>query len=122
MTTYDIGVFGEEQAAKYLKKRKYKIVTRNFKTIFGEVDIIARNKKEIVFVEVKTRSSKSFATPAEFVDNEKISRITRVAEFFIKHYKCQLSPRIDVIEVYISITGDKYTVERINHLENVSVE
>jgi len=122
MTTYDIGVFGEEQAAKYLTKRKYKIVTRNFKTIFGEVDIIARNKKEIVFVEVKTRSSKSFATPAEFVDNEKISRITRVAEFFIKHYKCQLSPRIDVIEVYISITGDKYTVERINHLENVSVE
>ncbi len=122
MTTYDIGVFGEEQAAKYLKKSKYKIVTRNFKTIFGEVDIIARNKKEIVFVEVKTRSSKSFATPAEFVDNEKISRITRVAEFFIKHYKCQLSPRIDVIEVYISITGDKYTVERINHLENVSVE
>lgn len=122
MTTYDIGVFGEEQASKYLKKSKYKIVTRNFKTIFGEVDIIARNKKEIVFVEVKTRSSKSFATPAEFVDNEKISRITRVAEFFIKHYKCQLSPRIDVIEVYISITGDKYTVERINHLENVSVE
>ena len=122
MNTYDIGVFGEEQAAKYLKKRKYKIVTRNFKTIFGEVDIIARNKKEIVFVEVKTRSSKSFATPAEFVDNEKISRITRVAEFFIKHYKCQLSPRIDVIEVYISLTGDKYTVERINHLENVSVE
>ena len=122
MTTYDIGVFGEEQAAKYLKKRKYKIVTRNFKTIFGEVDIVARNKKEIVFVEVKTRSSKSFATPAEFVDNEKISRITRVAEFFIKHYKCHLSPRIDVIEVYISLTGDKYTVERINHLENVSVE
>ena len=122
MTTYDIGVFGEEQAAKYLKKRKYRIVTRNFKTIFGEVDIVARNKNEIVFVEVKTRSSKSFATPAEFVDNEKISRITRVAEFFIKHYKCQLSPRIDVIEVYISITGDKYTVERINHLENVSVE
>ena len=122
MNTYDIGIFGEEQAAKYLKKRKYKIVTRNFKTIFGEVDIIARNKKEIVFVEVKTRSSKSFATPAEFVDNEKISRITHVAEFFIKHYKCQLSPRIDVIEVYISLTGDKYTVERINHLENVSVE
>lgn len=122
MNTYDIGVFGEEQAAKYLKKRKYKIVTRNFKTIFGEVDIVARNKKEIVFVEVKTRSSKSFATPAEFVDNEKISRITRVAEFFIKHYKCQLSPRIDVIEVYISLIGDKYTVERINHLENVSVE
>lgn len=122
MNTYDIGVFGEEQAAKYLKKRKYKIVTRNFKTIFGEVDIVARNKNEIVFVEVKTRSSKSFATPAEFVDNEKISRITRVAEFFIKHYKCQLSPRIDVIEVYISLADDKYTVERINHLENVSVE
>ncbi len=122
MNTYDIGVFGEECAAKYLKKRKYKIVTRNFKTIFGEVDIIARNRNEIVFVEVKTRSTKSFASPAEFVDNEKISRIIRVAEFFMKHYKCKLSPRIDVVEVYLSINDDTYTVERVNHLENVSVE
>ena len=122
MNTYDIGVFGEERAAEYLKKRKFKIVARNFKIIFGEVDIIARNRKEIVFAEVKTRSSKSFASPAEFVDNDKIKRITRVIEFFMKHYKCKLSPRIDVIEVYISINDDKYTVERVNHLENVSME
>ena len=122
MNTNDIGIFGEERAAEYLKKRKYKIVTRNFKTIFGEVDIIARNKKEIVFVEVKTRSSNSFASPAEFVDSEKIGRIIRVSQFFMKHYKCTLSPRIDVVEVYISINDDKYTVERINHLENVSME
>ena len=122
MNTYDIGVFGEERAAEYLKKRKFKIVTRNFKTIFGEVDIISRNKNEIVFVDVKTRSSKSFASPAEFVDNEKLKRIARVTEFFMKHYKCKLSPRIDVIEVYISISNDKYTVERINHIENVSME
>ena len=122
MNTYDIGVFGEEYATGYLKKKKYKIVARNFKTVFGEVDIIARNRKEIVFVEVKTRSAKSYAAPSEFVDVEKLKKITRVIEFFMKHYKCTLSPRIDVIEVYISIESDKYTIERVNHLENISME
>ena len=122
-TTKKIGDNGEIQAENYLKKLGYKIIEKNWKySRIGEIDLIAKDKDTIVFVEVKTRSSKSFATPAEFVDNEKISRITRVAEFFIKHYKCQLSPRIDVIEVYISLIGDKYTVERINHLENISVE
>ena len=63
------GAFGEMAAAKFLRSKKYKILSVNYTTRFGEIDIIASNKKYLCFVEVKTRSeSGAIASPKEFVN------------------------------------------------------
>ena len=66
-----IGIDGEKAAEKYLKDKNYKIIDTNFRTRFGEVDIIAKDGEFIVFVEVKTRGEKSFGNPMEAVNYDK---------------------------------------------------
>ena len=62
------GAWGESVAAQYLVKKKFQIIATNFRCRFGEIDIIAANKKYLVFVEVKLRKSSKFANASEFVD------------------------------------------------------
>lgn len=109
-----LGIKGEKLTAKFLKKNKYKILLRNFTTNDGEIDIIARNNKYIVFVEVKTRSESSMLSPRFAVDSKKKARIIKTANIFLKKYKTDLQPRFDVSEVIINNDG-KMEVE---YLEN----
>ncbi|MDP4153339.1 MAG: YraN family protein [Bacillota bacterium] len=113
------GEFGEKACVEFLKKKKYKIITTNFSCNFGEIDIIASDKKELVFVEVKTRRRTDHGNPSEFVDIRKLSRMTRTAELFIKLYPSGLSPRFDVIEVIIGTNGDKFETLSINHIKGI---
>lgn len=88
---------------------------RNYKTKFGEVDIIAKNRDETVFIEVKTRLSKRFGLPVEAVNNLKQKKIINTSKIYMKQnriYTCKI--RYDVIEVYLS--GEK---SFINHIKNV---
>ena len=66
-----VGLKGEDIAAKYLEKHKYKVIERNFACRFGEIDIIAQDGKFIVFIEVKRRKSLKFGRPCEAVDLKK---------------------------------------------------
>ena len=112
----ETGKLGEDEVERYLIKNNYKIIERNFMCGFGEIDIIAKdlNRKEMVFVEVKTRNNKSYGVPAEAVDFYKKKHIIRSAKYFIHINKLQEEyTRIDVIEVYIS-KDRKY---KINHIE-----
>ena len=95
-----LGAWGEEQAARFLEKQKLKIVARNFMTPVGEVDIIARNRKELVFVEVKTRSSDAFGGPFAAVGPRKQRQILRAAQWYLADRKSRLQPRFDVIGVW----------------------
>jgi len=107
---------GEEECAKYLRKKKYKIIGANYRTRFGEIDIIAQKDGFVIFIEVKTRAEDSIAEPGEFVDFFKQSRIISTAELFLKTNRIELQPRFDVMEVtYNKISGK---VLRINHIEN----
>ncbi len=117
--SYEIGIFGEKAAMCYLKKQGYKIVTTNFKTLFGEIDIVARNKDTIVFIEVKARSNISMAEPKEYVDERKVAKIRKTAEYFMNRYNPGLSPSMDVIEVYISNENNTLSVSKINHLKEI---
>ena len=72
------GVLGEMQAVKYLRKKKYKIIDTNYRTRFGEIDIICEYENFIVFAEVKTRSENSIAQPMEFVDGKKQKNIINI--------------------------------------------
>lgn len=74
-----LGIKGEELAVKFLKKKGYRIISRNFKSPIGEIDIIAEDLGTFVFVEVKTRSDESFGYPFEAVNYKKREKLRRVA-------------------------------------------
>lgn len=111
------GLLGEEEAVKFLLKKKYKIYTTNFTTRFGEIDIICYNKKYIVFVEVKTRSNLQVGIPREFVTLSKQGKIKTTAMIFLSTFKKDLQPRFDIIEVYTE-NSSEFLVKEINHIEN----
>ena len=78
------GAYGEKKAVKFLKKRGYKIVAKNFRGKQGEIDIIAEKKrKQLVFVEVKYRATEGFGLPEEAVDIKKQKRIIDTAKYFL---------------------------------------
>lgn len=95
-----LGRIGETQAEKYLKKVGYKILEKNYKTRIGEIDIIASEEGIIVFVEVKTRSTNNYGSPAQAVDKNKQKKYQRVAqEYLIKTGQTDKNCRFDVVEI-----------------------
>ena len=95
-----LGQTGESLAAWYLKKNGYKIIEQNYRTPLGEIDIIAREKKIIVFVEVKSRRSNRFGNPKWAVTPQKQRKISRVALQYLKSTRqMNKSARFDVVAV-----------------------
>ena len=98
------GKEGEEEAVRFLKKLGYKIIDRNYKTKFGEIDIIALDSSTLVFIEVKKRKSLAFGKPEEAVDIKKQKKILKVAISYLKEKKIRDKDlRFDII----GITNDK---------------
>ena len=112
-----VGRFGEQSAAEYLKKKHYKIIGLNYSCRFGEVDIIAENKKYVVFVEVKLRKSDEFAEAKEFVTLSKQEKIIKTASLWLSQNETQLQPRFDVVEIYAPDGVNSKSI-KINHIEN----
>jgi putative endonuclease len=108
----NLGAWGEDQAVRYLEKKGHKIVACNLMTPVGEVDIVARTKKELVFVEVKTRRSNAYGAPAEAVGQRKQRQIIRAAQWYLAENRSSLQPRFDVIAVMPDTDGRA----RIEHL------
>lgn len=102
MNKKGLGAVGENSAADFLMKNKYKIIKRNFKTKFGEIDIIAGNNEYIVFVEVKTRTGIQYGLPCQAVNFKKQLVIGKVASMYLAQNRLSDQPcRFDVIEVLI---------------------
>lgn len=110
------GLRGEQLAARYLIKNKYRIISSNFATKLGETDIVAEDKdKTICFIEVKTRSPGQMLAPAEAVDYRKSENLKTNASAFLKMTKNESATvRFDIIEV---ILHDLFTAD-INHIKN----
>lgn len=111
------GAWGEALAAEYLRKKRYKIVAAGYHSRFGEIDLIARNRKFLVFVEVKLRKSADFAKAMEYVDKRKQDKIRVTASMYLEENPTQLQPRFDVIEIYAP-EGTATRHPEINHLED----
>ena len=95
-----LGVSGEVQAKEYLIKNKYKILECNYTTKLGEIDIIAKYKDIIVFVEVKARNTEKFGLPRESVNTFKQTKIKQVAtQYLLSHKLLNASVRFDVIDI-----------------------
>lgn len=106
------GRIGEVVARRYLVSIGMEIICTNYRTRFGEVDIIAKFENKIIFAEVKSRISRDYGCACEAIDFKKIKKITSVAKYYIlvnnlKNYEI----RFDVVEVY-------FDNQTINHIEN----
>lgn len=112
------GNLGEEIAVNFMSKSGYKIIDRNFRSKIGEIDIIALDKINIVFVEVKTRTSTKYGFPSDAVSLYKQSKIIKVAELYLSINKkfINLPARFDVIEVFLH--PYTYALDKINHIVN----
>ena len=113
------GKFGEALAVKYLKKQGYEILCVNYRTPLGEIDIIAKDKDTIVFVEVKSRSSSAYGSPKDAVTREKQRRISKNALHYLKK-TAQMNSRARFDVVAISSSNAKADVEIIKNAFDLS--
>lgn len=112
-----IGKSGEDEAEEYLEKLNYKILSRNFRCKSGEIDIIAKDKKEVIFIEVKTRTTLVCGTPSESVNVNKKRHIREAAKYYLyKENLYNVFCRFDVIEIYFL-----NNVCEISHIKNVDI-
>ena len=113
-----LGALGETVAAAHLEAQGLNVVDRNFRTRYGEVDLIAEDSGTLVFVEVKTRRSLAFGAPEESVTPRKRARLANVAAAYLQlHGLEQQNWRIDVVGVALQRTGPA----TINHVRAVEV-
>ena len=111
-----LGRRGEAAAARYLRRRGYKILARGDNFGPGELDLVALDRETIVFVEVKTRQSQEAGHPSEAVDQRKQRRLTLLAVTFLKRYSLLERPaRFDVVAV--TWPADRW-FPRIEHVKN----
>ena len=111
------GAWGESIALEYLKQKDYTIISTGFRSRFGEIDIIAKNKEYLTFTEVKTRKNANFAHAREYVGKDKQRKIIKTAVFWLGRRPTALQPRFDVIEIYAK-NGENTKDPQINHIEN----
>jgi len=100
VTRHDKGREGEFLAAEYLKQHGIKVVAQNFRCPIGEIDLIGRDGKTIVFVEVRSRSTANYGLPQESISRSKQRRLTRLAQWYLKRYGLEReSARFDVVAI-----------------------
>lgn len=104
-----LGAAGEKKARSYLRLYGWKILEKNYKNPFGEVDIIAQKGDVIAFIEVKTRLSENYGTPSQAVNERRKTRYIMGAKYYFINKEIDCTVRFDIIEI---LNG------KINHIEN----
>lgn len=114
-TTRAAGNRGEAETARYLRKKGYTLLASQWRCRFGELDLVARDRKGVIcFVEVKLRSVGAIGLPREFVDAGKQARLRSAAASYLSSHDLDAPARFDVAEVYAEKNGRL----RIEYLEN----
>ena len=96
----ELGTWGEAIAAEALRSQGFTVIEQNYRSRYGEIDIIAENREYLVFAEVKLRKSTYFGAAREFVDLRKQERLRATASMWLEEHETSLQPRFDVIEIY----------------------
>ena len=116
MKRRDVGILGEKLAQAFLKKRGYRILESNYRCPEGEIDIIARHKDSLVFIEVRTKRSLEFGSPEESITPTKMERLRAVAAHYQQtHNNLPPSWRIDVVAVEIDQKDKPLRIELIEN-------
>lgn len=112
------GVLGEEIAASYLKKHNFEILSKNFRSKLGEIDIIAKKDSRIHCIEVKTRVGLMKGFPYESVTPQKIKHLIRTFSFYIlRNHLKNFKLSIDIISI---VLDNKMNVQKLNHYKNIT--
>ncbi len=120
MERKELGALGEKLAKDHLKKNGYKLIETNYRCHSGEIDIVARQKDCLVFVEVRTRSTLQYGTPEESLSPTKQKHMIKSAYYYLQnHEKLPENWRIDLVAVELDALGK---IKRIEILENVLEE
>ena len=115
-----LGKWGEEHARRYLEGKGYKVSATNYRSRWGEVDIIAQLGEEMVFVEVKPRRGAAFGTPEESVTATKFHRLIATAQDYLQKNSLEQAPwRADLVSISLD---EQVKLLRLEHLENVVEE
>jgi putative endonuclease len=115
----ELGAKGEEIALRYLKSRGYRILERNYRIKFGEIDIIAEQGDNLVFIEVKTRSDNHFGSPFESVTTQKQKQLSKVALEYISKQDWHNRPaRFDVVGIELQEGENTFQNAAIELLQN----
>lgn len=112
-----LGRWGEALAADHLRRAGYQLLAANWRSRFGEIDLIAADREYLCFVEVKLRKSAAFGGAGESVDRRKQDKLRLTAELYLSRYPTRLQPRFDVIEIYAP-QGTDTKAPRVRHIEN----
>jgi putative endonuclease len=109
-----LGSKGEDLAVKYLKKKGFKVIERNYHCPVGELDLIAREGNTLVFVEIKARSSSDYGLPQEAVDRFKQKKMIDVARTYLaeRHLTEDIAARFDVVAIRLTPTGHQIELIR----------
>lgn len=116
-STGPLGRLGEKIASRFLAQNGYRLIFKNFRSPFGEVDIVAIDKDTLVFIEVKTRRGHAYGTPEEAITPRKLNKIRRVGEYITN--RCPNLPkkeRIDLAAVDVSVVGQGIVVRIIKNI------
>lgn len=97
-----LGAYGERLAEQFFLRRGYRTLTKNFQTANGEIDLIIRKADEILFIEVKTRTSNAFGYPETAVNHEKIKHLSAAIESYLQQHKIKSFWRLDIASVEIN--------------------
>lgn len=122
----EIGKRGEEIAAEYLRGHGYRVIERNYRTRFGEIDLILEGpstnfrSSRLVFVEVKLKVGEKFGSPEEMITKSKIQQVRRTAERYLLE-NSQMKEKFSKyqIDAVCIVTGGKDSIDRISHYENI---
>jgi len=122
MNKRETGIMGEKIACGFLENNGYKIIETNYRCRNGEMDIVARQRDTLVFIEVRTKKSYNFGTPEESITEKKKERLRIVAEQYqLDHTGLPKDWRIDLVAIQMNSNGKVCRVELIeNAIEDIS--
>lgn len=112
----ETGKIGEEIARKYLEKKGYKIIEQNYKTKYGEIDLVAQKGKELVIVEVRTKIGDLYGTPEESLTKKKLKKLWLNTVAYVNKNKWQKDYRVDAVCIILRPNKE---VDRLEHYENI---
>lgn len=119
MKRREIGILGEKLARDFLKKKGYRILETNFRCQYGEIDIIARKKDYLVFIEVRTKTSNDFGTPEESITHVKKEKIVACALSYLgAQQTTAVSWRVDFVAVELDQKGKPVRIELFDNVVN----
>ena len=123
MSRVRLGRQGESLARQYLLQAGYRILAANYRCPWGEIDLVAQEGEELVFVEVRTRRSSAYGSPQESITPEKIERLQATAQDYLQNHtpepgRSELQWRIDLVSIRFDATGAGASAPTIEHLKH----